>query len=66
MTWKCSIKQEPANDIFGTIGVRFERNETEGCWLALRGESDRVLRRPTLTEACKAVLSEWVTPNPNR
>ena len=63
MTWKISIKREPANDIFSVLGVRFERNEIEGVWMAIRGES--VLRRATLTEACKAVLKEWVKPISN-
>lgn len=63
MTWKISIKREPANDIFFVLGVRFERNKIEGVWMAIRGES--VLRRATLTEACKAVLKEWVKPISN-
>lgn len=58
MSWKISIKQDPANDIFSILGVRFERNQTEGVWLAIKDEN--ILRRPTLTEACKAVLLEWV------
>ncbi|MDY6936908.1 MAG: hypothetical protein SWY16_04505 [Cyanobacteriota bacterium] len=60
MSWKPSIKQAPANDIFSVLGVRFEYNKLEGVWLAFKEE--KVLRRPSLTKACQAVLEEWVKP----
>ncbi|MBD2513335.1 hypothetical protein H6G91_40370 [Nostoc muscorum FACHB-395] len=59
MSWSKSISLDVANKLFNVIGVYFEQNDLEGGYVAKH--ENKILRRPTLTACCMAVLTDWVT-----